>query len=159
MKKPVIKKKTLSLNATKPQIRRPPPPGMRRPNFASLSLPAIENPLDAEPLVEQGLQEDVDEETSVALQAVLDERKERRDRYRITNDPDYYFLVCFQSVDQKKEFLEKIGWDDWSDDKFVDGLKVAQRLGVDVEPINLPQREFRAKTPVDLREWEVIGDA
>ena len=67
MKKPVIKKKTLNLNASKPQIRKPPPPGMRRPNFASLSLPTIENPLDAEPLVEQGLQENVDEETSVAL--------------------------------------------------------------------------------------------
>jgi len=159
MKKPKITRKKLAVGAAKPKIRKLPPPGFQRPNFGSLALPTIENPLDGEPQGDGGLQGDVDEEISIALQTVLDERKQRRDKYRVVNDPDYYFLVCFQSADQRKEFLDKIGWTDWEDDKFVNGLEVARRLDVDIEPINLPQRKFRAKTPVKLREWEVIDHA
>jgi len=129
--------------------------GERRPDFSSLTRPTLDAPFDPDPALSQGLESDADEEVSAALQAVLDERQERQDRYRLTNDRDYYVLVCFQSEEQKIDFLEKSGWLRYGD-RLIDGLKLARELGVDIEAINLPMREFTKPMPVNLRRQEVI---
>ena len=54
----------------------------------------------------------------------------------MTVDPEYWVCVCFQSREQKEEFLAKAGWLDLGE-KYLDGLEVARRLGVAVLPIPL----------------------
>lgn len=157
MKKPLIAKKTGTIKgANKPKFKRPPKKGEMRPQFESLTEAQIENPFDDDPDLTVGLQGDSDEAISLALETVLNERSERRDMYRVINDEHYYFLVCFQSEQQKLEFLEKAGWKGLGDARFLDGLKLAELLGMDVEPINLPMKEYKKKMPVRLRGKEVI---
>lgn len=153
MKKPVIKRKKGGVKRVK--LPRPPRPGEARPDSESLSRPAIESPFDPDPELSQGLESDAEEEVSLALQTILDERAQKRDMYRLTNDQDYYVLVCFQSKEQKLEFLDKTGWRQLGE-RFIDGLKLARLLGVDIEPINLPMRGFSKPTPAGLREKEII---
>lgn len=44
---------------------------------------------------------------------------------------------------KKEEFLKLLGLTDLGN-KYVDGLKVAERLGVVIEPVNLPIKSVRA---------------
>jgi hypothetical protein len=81
--------------------------------------------------------------------------QEKRDLFRtLLLDTEYYICICFQSRTQKEEFLEKIGWFDLGD-KYLDGLKVAERLGIDIEPVNLPKPP-PPKTPKPLRNVQII---
>jgi hypothetical protein len=156
VKKPDITSGLQSLKKRKKiKLPTPPGPGERRPDFGSLTRPAIENPFDVDPTLTQGLEGDADEEVSAALQAVLDERSGRRDAYRVTNDQNYYCVLCFQSEGQKKEFLDRAGWSGLGE-RLIDGLRLARLMGVDIDPINLPLSEFSRDMPVGLRDKEVI---
>ena len=64
-------------------------------------------------------------------------------------------LVCFQSEPQKVEFLDKTGWRHLGE-RFIDGLKLARLLDVEIEPINLPMRDFSKPMPAGLRGKELI---
>jgi len=150
VKKPTIEKRDDLQQRSKIKLPDLPGRGERRPDFSSLTRPAIESPFDSDPTLAQGLEADADEEVSAALQAVLDERAERRDAYRITNDQDYYLVLCFQCEGQKQEFLEKARWTGLGE-RFLDGLKVARLMGVDIQPINLPLRGYGRGMPVGLR--------
>lgn len=156
-KKPVIKKSVrASSKLKKRKITRPTKKGYAKPQFGSLGESDFETTFDENPELSEGVESDVQEETSAALQAVLDERKQKRDKYRLTNDQKYYFVVCFQSERQKLEFLDKSGLRQCGDDRFLDGLKMAQLLGVDIEAIDLPMRDYPQKMAVRLRKREVI---
>lgn len=126
--------------------------GKKRPRFESLTEAGLENPLDefGDTL---GLEGNSEREISAALQAVLNERAGRKDEFRIGRSRRYYSIICFQSEDQKKEFLDAIGW---SHDRFLNGLEIAHSLGVEIEPINLPMRKYSKTTPKLLRKQEVI---
>jgi hypothetical protein len=129
-------------------------PGERAPDFDSLFDPSgIRNPLaklkDTGDPTQNG-----EQEISATLAAIKAEKKERRDQYRTLTDPNFYLVVCFQSTDQKNEFLQKSGWAE-EDAKYLDGLELAARLGVDVQPINLPRKSTRP-APKALRGHEFI---
>jgi hypothetical protein len=79
-----------------------------------------------------------------------------RSPYRLLVDHEYWVCLCFQSRDQKEEFLAKAGWADLGE-KYVDGLALAERLGVDVKPVPLTTK-VAPKSPKSLRE-EVMDDA
>lgn len=96
----------------------------------------------------------IDQEISAALAAVIEERHKRREAFRVQMDVNFWFAVCFQTETQKEEFLERAGLKDLGT-VYLDGLQVASRLGVDIEPIMLP-RPATGRTPVKLREAEVI---
>ena len=154
MKKPTIKSQPKPKGVKRqrlPVLR----PGEARPVFESLTKSAITSPFDPDPALSRGLEADATEEVSLALQTILAERAANRDRYRVTNDRDYYVLICFQSRDQKLEFLDKTGWLQFGE-RFIDGLRLARLLGVDVEPINLPMRTYPKPMPRELRKKEVI---
>lgn len=151
MKKRLIKK-TGATSIKRGKIKLP-KRGYQRPDFNSLTEFDLETPFDVD-ADSLGLQGDADEEVSAALQSVIDEKKERADMYRVTNDQDYYFLVCFQSEQQKKDFLDKVGWN--LGERFLNGLKLAEILGVDVPRIDMPMRDYSKNMPVRLRAKEVI---
>lgn len=129
-------------------------PGEQPPNVDSFfDARGIEHPL---PAAEMGgdLQAPVDAENSAMLEAIIAAKKERRDQFRNATDPNYYFIVCFQNTAQRMEFLEATGWDK-PEAKIIDGLALAARLGVKIEPINLPRTAPRAM-PKALRGHSII---
>lgn len=132
------------------------PPGMAAPNFKSLltAHPAGDSPIVDMPDTGD-IGENVEVEMSEVLERIIAAKKERRDMYRTLTDNNFYLVVCFQSVDQRAEFVEKSGWQ--ASGAFVNGLEVARRLGVDVAPVALPRKENRAM-PVALRGVKVIGN-
>lgn len=120
------------------------------PNFRSLfSHPGGPNPLDELP-DGGGIEENVALELGESLRRILEEKKQLRDMYRVHNDANYYAVLVFQSEEQKGQFLALTGWGH-PDDKFINGLQVADKIGIEIEPIFLPRPNIR-KAPKALRD-------
>ena len=132
--------------ANRPRLKR----GEAAPNFLSLTSPVIPNPLDTMDYPGD-LEGDATEEVSVILATILEERKQQRDTWRLKLDTEYWFCVCFQSREQKLEFLEKVGWLSFGE-KYLDGLRCAADLGLGVEPVMLPRVPAELKIPKKLRK-------
>lgn len=115
----------------------------RSPELSTTRLPETGDP-----------ETNADQEVSAALAAILKERAESQEIYRLQTDVNYYFTVCFQSVEQKEAFLKAVGWDDLGL-IYLDGLTLASRLGVTIEPIALP-RPTPIRAPKKLRDWKYI---
>lgn len=58
-----------------------------------------------------------------ARRAAEEKRKE------LATNPEYWFVVCFQSMEQKDVFLKKMGWDIISD-KYIDGKALAKLMDI-----------------------------
>jgi len=58
-----------------------------------------------------------------ARRATEEKRKE------LATNPEYWFAVCFQSMEQKDVFLKKMGWDIISD-KYIDGKALAKLMDI-----------------------------
>lgn len=134
--------------------KRLPKAGEREPNFPSLltAHPEGKSPLLNMPETGDAEQNATDELGEVAQQ-IIAAKKEKRDEFRVLTDPNFYLVVCFQSAAQCDEFAEKAGWK--RSGAFVNGLKVAEQIGVDIEPINMPKKINRPM-PVALRGHKVI---
>lgn len=118
-------------------------PGMRRPNFDAMFDPDAVSPLDDLQLT-GNVEVDAAAEMDIVRRSFLDNDRADDDPFQIALDPEFYFVVCFQSRAQKDEFLEKSGLAaEGMGDKYLDGLRVARFLGVQVDPI--PLRTKRAK--------------
>lgn len=155
-KKIVITPTKTTINGKKPKLNSV-SMGEQRPVFDSLfgAFPAekIENPLDKIDL-DGTPEERADAEVSAALQHILDEKQKRRDQYRTMVDHEFWVAICFQNRDQKERFIELMGWTDLGN-KYIDGLKVAERLNVAIEPENLPIKDVRP-APKLLRRDDLI---
>ena len=129
--------------------------GEMAPNFDSMfDSTGIENPLPQTMADGASITETGDAKISAALAAIKAEKKERRDAYRVLTNPNYYTVVVFQSTDQRDEFLDKAGWRPFGE-KYIDGLALAQHLGVDVQPINLPRKSVKP-APKALQGYKFI---
>jgi hypothetical protein len=150
-----MKKSGPKISITKPIINRV---GKNEiaPNFNSLfgdpPFEKIPNPMDGK--YGDNVQNDVNLEISETLKLFLEAKKERRDAWRLKVDTEYWFAVCFQSREQKNEFLEKMGIIHLGD-KYIDGLKLSEKLGVPIKPINLPKRN-PPKLNVILKKVPII---
>lgn len=143
------------LKKEKIKLERParPPRGKQWPDFNSLfdNLPA--DPLEAMDMTGDP-EQDADAEGEGTRQAFIENEQGNLDAYRTMIDSEFYLVVCFQSRGQKEEFLDKAGWVDLGD-KYIDGLKVAGRLGVDVAPVALPTKK-PSLMPRPLRGLRII---
>lgn len=136
-----IERQTATIGAKARRINRV-KPGEMAPNFDSMfDSTGIDSPIQTRSL-DDGLTAVADGEISDVLKAIKAEKKQRRDDYRVITNPNYYTVVVFQSTDQRDEFLEKAGWLPYGE-KYIDGLALAQHLGVDVQPINLPRKSVK----------------
>jgi len=147
-----LERKAVELGKSGGKLRRK---GVCPPVFDSLfgDAPAepLENPLDSLEYPGDDVEADATAEVSEVLRTIIEERRARRDQYRLMVDTEYWVCLCFQSRQQKDEFLEAVGWVDLGD-KYLNGLEVAGRMGVTIEPIDLPAREGTSKTPKLLRK-------
>jgi hypothetical protein len=100
-----------------------------------------------DPLADQALtgsfEEDINVQMNATLRAAIDARKALEERFRIADDPNFYFLACFQSVDQKQEFLQKVGLESCAEDQFINGLQLADVLGINLKIIEIPETKLR----------------
>ncbi len=153
------------MSGSRPKLERPklvklhrPKPGFTRPDFHSLLGGGLAeptpNPLDT--LVDEGdLESIATAEVSTMLAAIKAERKEKRDQYRTVADPFFYKVLVFQNHEQANQFITTKGWGE-AGDLYLDGLAIAEKEGVPIEPIDLPMREHKARLPKLLRKVEVI---
>lgn len=111
------------------------------PDFESM-FEDMQNPLTDQALTGE-FETDINNQTSATLQAAINARKALEERFRIADDPGYYFLACFQSVDQKQEFLKKVGMVAEVEDQFINGLELARKLGVELQIIEIPKTKLR----------------
>lgn len=154
--KPKIETVKVDLSGAKVSFKRTVvKPGQVAPDFETLFDvdPDDENPLDNIDFTGD-IEVDAREEQSEALKAVIAHRKSMLEDWRVTVDTEFWIAVCFQSRAQKEEFLEKANLSELGD-KYLDGLKVAEILGVDVQPILLQKRPVR-KPPSGLRSPDKI---
>jgi len=127
----------------RPQIERvrPQKSDPQAPDFGSM-FEEDGDPLEDVEYDEVNLETSANDEMSEILRQIKADKKARYDRWRVALDSRYYVVLCFQSYDQRQEAIEKLGWSvHW--DRFINGLDVCRRLGVDVTPIEiepLPQR-------------------
>lgn len=78
-------------------------------------------------------------DTNAEIQALLaetlpdnDVKKEKAQRERDGNSR-FWFSVYFQNQDQKNEFLKKIGATDITAGQYINGLELAEKLGIELE--------------------------
>ena len=68
--------------------------------------------------------------------------KAEKARFEQVTDSEYWVAFCFETREQKQEFLEKAGLSD-EGDKHVDGLAFAKSIGIDIES---PRVEWQQKS-------------
>lgn len=62
--------------------------------------------------------------------------KMENSRFQNTTDSEYWFAVCFQTRAQKEAFLKAMGLF-LMGDKYLDGIEVAKKLGIDIPSENV----------------------
>jgi len=70
-------------------------------------------------------------------------------RVSISSDEGFYTVIVFQTKPQLQEFLHRTGWELEHDGYWIDGFKLADKLGIDIKPIDpeVMQRVYdRVKT-------------
>ena len=110
------------------------------------NLAGIEGP--GQPTGDQDAEADSLEEMSEVLKGFKQRAKREESRYWQTVDSEYWCCFCFQTREQKEEFLQKLGLLDLGD-KYLDGLQVAQALGVELESPTPPMPKLRI--PGDMK--------
>ena len=124
------------------------------PDFNALFRASTITPVDPPPTDDP--ETAAADELRAMLQTIAEEKRRRREMYRTQIDPEFWFAICFQDRAQKEEFLKTVGWFDLGD-KYLDGIAVAERMGVQLTVKKLkPKKPPRA--PKLLRK-EVISDA
>ncbi len=80
------------------------------------------------------IEESVNGEVNEILSAFKQRAEREDDRFTDATDSEYWVSIVFQNRAQKEEFLRKIGIDLVHDgDKYLNGMKVAEVLGVQLE--------------------------
>lgn len=89
------------------------------------------------------LQKDVETESKIIL------KRKQQKNMGIIQDALYYFTVYFISRDDKKEFFEKAGMQEF-DEVFINGYDFAQKIGIDIEKkyVHLPEPKFKQRLKI-----------
>jgi hypothetical protein len=116
-----------------------------------------DNPLDQ--LTDAGgVQENADQEMSAVEREIEENRAAYAEHFRVAADPEFFLCLCFQSHDQKDEFLNAIKWPvDEQGDKYLNGLEFARLFNIPVKVIQLEPRKVRTGAE-KYRKTPVIGE-
>jgi hypothetical protein len=89
---------------------------------------------------------DIEAETLQEVNDILAGFKSRQAteqaRYEDAVDSQFWIAICFQTSEQAEEFLKKTGWLDIGE-KYLDGLEVAQRMGINLTSDIPPIQRFK----------------
>lgn len=68
-----------------------------------------------------------------------------QERFQLATDTEFWFSVYFQSREQKEAFLQALSWLA-NGDKYLNGLELAEAMGIKLPEVNLPKpRPFNRK--------------
>jgi hypothetical protein len=98
-------------------------------------LDAVLRPAEPDPLADVEYTGDLEQDAIVeldALEAAFRDRRRQEDRrFKQATDSEFWVAVCFASRQQKEAFLARAGLAEIGD-KYLDGVRVAEKLGVDL---------------------------
>jgi len=86
---------------------------------------------------------------SESLKAFKESAKNESELFLETCDTEYWVCLCFPGRNQKEEFLRQAGWLKFGD-KYIDGTKVAQKMGFPLSsssPRFIRQEREKSLTP------------
>jgi hypothetical protein len=62
----------------------------------------------------------------------MERQKKEAGRVDLATDTEYWFCVCFETREQKTEFLQSSGLGD-GDERFINGFNLAKKMGVNIK--------------------------
>lgn len=99
----------------------------------NLKASTVPDPL-ADVEYENNLAVDAAKEMSALQKGFKDRAAAERDRFRKATDSEFWFAVCFESREEKEQFLKFVGVKTkLMGDKYIDGKQFAKILGVPME--------------------------
>ncbi len=144
--------------ATKPQITG------NRPNMASNKKPKL-NPAvaqveqmfaptaDLDPFRDIKYVGDLEKDAAAEMVAMSTGFKERAQqeaaRFELATDSEFWFAVAFQSREQKEAFLAAMQWLQ-NGDKYLNGVALADQMGIDIPQVQLPKPKRVSKRLLEL---------
>lgn len=136
----------VTLNSNKPSVslKKPKTPSLSGGGVTLAGGPKVKATAGAgEAAADQTTEEMAAEETSELLQGFKDRAKREQQRFVQATDSEFWFAICFQTREQKEEFLHKwLGSLDLGD-KYLDGMQVAELLGILLESEVPPMPKLR----------------
>ena len=72
------------------------------------------------------------EEVNEIFRKITEAGNKAKKKFIEDNDGEYWVALCFQTRAQKEEFLQKVGWMHLGD-KYIDGMELAELLGISLE--------------------------
>lgn len=112
---------------------------------------SVNDGLDDEVFTVNGVEAEALEGANEFLRGFRDRAKQEGKRLEDVTDSEYWVAVCFQTREQKEEFLAKAGWVDLGD-KYLDGMQAAKRMGIKLESRIPPMPKLR----LDRRLLELV---
>lgn len=76
--------------------------------------------------------EEVEAKLAELPNAIRARASKEQDRRTEATDSRYWVAVCFQTREEKEEFLAKAGLADMGEDIYLDGRETAERLGIEL---------------------------
>ena len=102
------------------------------------NVPVIQDP--SQPLE---VEKESEEEMSELLKGFKERAKKEDNRSLDVGDSEYWICMCFQTREQKEEFLTKLNLIQYGD-KYLDGMQVAKELNINLESRIPPIYKTRA---------------
>jgi hypothetical protein len=88
---------------------------------------------------------DAVQEFNEVQKAFMDRNKAEAERFQLATDSEYWCCLVFQTREQKEHFLAAMHWMTHGD-KYIDGVKAAKSLGVDVPAVKVPYNTSEGKS-------------
>lgn len=87
--------------------------------------------VDDGPLRPDQVEQMAEAELSEVLAGFKARERTEEQRFHDATDTEYWFALCFQTREQKEEFLHKMGWFELGD-KYLDGMAAAEKSHVEL---------------------------
>ena len=102
----------------------------------------------------EDLEKENGEDISEVLKGFRERAQQEAARFIEVTDSEFFVCVCFQTREQKEEFLQEVGLDLERDgDKYIDGMVLAKKLGITLKTKVPPIR-----TPRVDKTWNMFVD-
>jgi hypothetical protein len=85
--------------------------------------------------------------TNEHLTSFKERSQKENDRFTDMVDGNFYTTLVFQTGEQCREFCKKCGIPDGLQNLFLDGLKVAEHLGIEITSPTPPLRSLEGRKP------------
>jgi hypothetical protein len=88
---------------------------------------------------------DTTQEFNAIQSGFMERNKREQERFFLATDTEYWCCLVFQTRDQKEQFLQAMKWIVHGD-KYIDGVKVAKSLNVELNSVKVPYNTSEGKS-------------